>query len=55
VIPSGDIDLSNARAYLDAGAIAVNAGAIIAPADLVASGNHEQIRQNAAAFVDSIR
>ena len=55
LIPSGDIDLSNARAYLDAGAVAVNASAIIAPPDLVASGNHEQIRQNAAAFVAAIR
>jgi len=55
LIPSGDIDLSNARAYLDAGAIAVNAGAIIAPPDLVASGNHEQIHQKAAAFVVEIR
>ena len=51
LIPSGDIDLSNARPYLDAGAIAVNASAIIAPPDLVASGDHEQIRQNAAALV----
>ena len=55
LIPSGDIDLSNARAYLDAGAVAVNASAIIAAPDLVASGNHEQIRQNAVAFVAAIR
>jgi 2-dehydro-3-deoxyphosphogluconate aldolase/(4S)-4-hydroxy-2-oxoglutarate aldolase len=55
LIPSGDIDLSNARAYLDAGAVAVNASAIIAPTDLVATGNHEQIRQKAAAFVAAIR
>ena len=55
LIPSGDIDLSNARAYLDAGAVAVNASGMIAPPDLVASGNHEQIRQNAAAFVAAIR
>jgi 2-dehydro-3-deoxyphosphogluconate aldolase/(4S)-4-hydroxy-2-oxoglutarate aldolase len=55
LIPSGDIDLSNARAYLEAGAVAVNASAIIAPPDLVASGDHEQIRENAAAFVATIR
>ncbi len=55
LIPSGDIDLTNARAYLDAGAVAVNASAIIAPPDLVASGNHDAIRQNADAFVAAIR
>ncbi|HEX8100928.1 MAG TPA: bifunctional 4-hydroxy-2-oxoglutarate aldolase/2-dehydro-3-deoxy-phosphogluconate aldolase [Actinomycetota bacterium] len=55
LIASGGIDRSNARAFLDAGAIAVNAIDAIAPPDLVASGSHDEIRRNADAFLAAIR
>ncbi len=55
LIASGGIDRSNARAYLEAGAVGVNAIDAIAPPDLVASGSHDQIRQNADAFMAAIR
>ncbi len=55
LIASGGIDRSNARAYLEAGAIGVNAIDAIAPPDLVASGNHDEIRRNADAFLAAIK
>ncbi|HEX2089009.1 MAG TPA: bifunctional 4-hydroxy-2-oxoglutarate aldolase/2-dehydro-3-deoxy-phosphogluconate aldolase [Actinomycetota bacterium] len=55
LIASGGIDRSNAHAYLEAGAVAVNAIDVVAPPDLVASGNHDEIRRNADAFLAAIR
>jgi 2-dehydro-3-deoxyphosphogluconate aldolase/(4S)-4-hydroxy-2-oxoglutarate aldolase len=53
-IPSGGIDERSAREYLDAGAVAVYAGSSLAPAALVAAGDHEEIAQRAHAFVASL-
>jgi 2-dehydro-3-deoxyphosphogluconate aldolase/(4S)-4-hydroxy-2-oxoglutarate aldolase len=54
LIPSGGIDGSNARAFLRAGALGVFAGSAVAPAQLVAAGEHEEISRTARAFVEAI-
>jgi 2-dehydro-3-deoxyphosphogluconate aldolase / (4S)-4-hydroxy-2-oxoglutarate aldolase len=53
-VPSGGIDETNARAFLDAGAVAVFAGSKLAPAELVASGDHEEIARRAEALVRAL-
>ncbi|MGH2996954.1 MAG: bifunctional 4-hydroxy-2-oxoglutarate aldolase/2-dehydro-3-deoxy-phosphogluconate aldolase, partial [Gaiellaceae bacterium] len=53
-VPSGGIDQTNARAFLDAGAVAVFAGSKLAPAELVASGDHEEIARRAEALVRAL-
>jgi 2-dehydro-3-deoxyphosphogluconate aldolase/(4S)-4-hydroxy-2-oxoglutarate aldolase len=53
-IPSGGIDERNAREYLAVGAVAVYAGSSLAPAKLVAAGNHDEIARRAHAFVASL-
>jgi 2-dehydro-3-deoxyphosphogluconate aldolase/(4S)-4-hydroxy-2-oxoglutarate aldolase len=53
-VPSGGIDGQSARAFLDAGAIAVYAGSSLAPPDLVAGGDHETIARRARAFVAAL-
>lgn len=53
-IPSGGITEQNVRAFLEAGAIAVYAGSSLAPPDLVAAGDHEEIGRRAQAFVAAL-
>ena len=53
-IPSGGVTEENAREFLDAGAIAVYAGSGLAPADLVASGDLEEIERRTHAFVAAL-
>lgn len=54
LLPSGGIDASNARAYLDAGALAVCCGtSVVAPA-AVAAGEWEDIAARAAAFTAAL-
>lgn len=53
-VPSGGIDETNARAFLDAGALAVFAGTKVAPPDLVASGEHDEIARHAEALVRAL-
>jgi 2-dehydro-3-deoxyphosphogluconate aldolase / (4S)-4-hydroxy-2-oxoglutarate aldolase len=53
-IPSGGITPQNARDFLDAGAIAVYAGSGLVPAELAASGDHEEIDRRAHAFVAAL-
>jgi 2-dehydro-3-deoxyphosphogluconate aldolase / (4S)-4-hydroxy-2-oxoglutarate aldolase len=53
-IPSGGIDEDNAREFLAAGAVAVYAGSSLAPPDLVARGEHEEIARRAQAFVAAL-
>lgn len=54
LIPSGGIDERNAREFLAAGAVAVYAGSGLAPPDLVAAGDHEEIGRRAHDFVASL-
>lgn len=53
-IPSGGIDESNARAFLDAGAVAVFAGSKLAPGSLVASGDHAEIALRAQSLLRAL-
>jgi 2-dehydro-3-deoxyphosphogluconate aldolase/(4S)-4-hydroxy-2-oxoglutarate aldolase len=50
LVPSGGVNAGNARAFLDAGALAVSAGTdVVSPAD-IAAANWSQIISNAKAF-----
>ena len=53
-IPSGGVTVDNARAFLDAGAIAVYAGSSLAPPELVAAGDHDEIGRRAHAFLAAL-
>jgi 2-dehydro-3-deoxyphosphogluconate aldolase/(4S)-4-hydroxy-2-oxoglutarate aldolase len=53
-VPSGGVTAENARAFLDAGAVAVYAGSSLAPPELVAAGDHEEIGRRAHAFVAAL-
>jgi 2-dehydro-3-deoxyphosphogluconate aldolase / (4S)-4-hydroxy-2-oxoglutarate aldolase len=54
-VPSGGVSEENARAFLDAGAIAVYAGSRLAPPDLVEAGDHAEIGRRARAFIAALR
>jgi 2-dehydro-3-deoxyphosphogluconate aldolase/(4S)-4-hydroxy-2-oxoglutarate aldolase len=54
LIPSGGVDESNAREFLEAGAVAVYAGTGLVLPDLVATGDHEEIGRRAERFVASL-
>jgi 2-dehydro-3-deoxyphosphogluconate aldolase/(4S)-4-hydroxy-2-oxoglutarate aldolase len=54
-VPSGGIDESNAREFLEAGAVAVYAGSNLAPAEAVATGDHDEIARRARAFLKALR
>jgi 2-dehydro-3-deoxyphosphogluconate aldolase/(4S)-4-hydroxy-2-oxoglutarate aldolase len=53
-IPSGGVTEENARAFLDAGALAVYAGSSLAPPELVAVGDHDEIGRRAHAFLAAL-
>lgn len=53
-IPSGGVSEQNAHEFLDAGAIAVYAGSGLVPPELVASGDHEEVKRRAHAFVAAL-
>jgi 2-dehydro-3-deoxyphosphogluconate aldolase/(4S)-4-hydroxy-2-oxoglutarate aldolase len=56
LVPSGGVNVGNARAFLDHGAFAVCCGTDVVPPDLVAAGGNEhEIRARAAAFMAAIR
>ncbi|MGC4937876.1 bifunctional 4-hydroxy-2-oxoglutarate aldolase/2-dehydro-3-deoxy-phosphogluconate aldolase [Kribbella sp. DT2] len=54
LVPSGGVNAGNAKAFLDAGALAVSAGTdVVAPTD-VASGNWSDITAKAKAFCSAL-
>jgi 2-dehydro-3-deoxyphosphogluconate aldolase/(4S)-4-hydroxy-2-oxoglutarate aldolase len=53
-IPSGGVDSTNAREFLEAGAAAVFAGTELVPPELVAAGAYEEIRRRAESFVAAL-
>jgi 2-dehydro-3-deoxyphosphogluconate aldolase / (4S)-4-hydroxy-2-oxoglutarate aldolase len=53
-IPSGGVTAENAGAFLEAGAVAVYAGSSLAPPELVAAGDHEEIGRRAQAFAAAL-
>ncbi len=55
LLPSGGINLANAREFLDAGALAVCCGTSVVPPALVAAGDYTGIRALAAEFTASLR
>lgn len=55
VIPSGGIDETNAAAYLDAGALAVNVGTALCPPEALVTVDRRVLTRNARALVRSIR
>lgn len=50
MMPSGGVTTSNARAYLDAGAVALFAGTSVAPTDALEAGDLTRIREQASAI-----
>jgi 2-dehydro-3-deoxyphosphogluconate aldolase/(4S)-4-hydroxy-2-oxoglutarate aldolase len=54
LLPSGGIDASNARSYLDAGALAVCCGTSVVPPAAVEGGDWEDIAARAAAFTTAL-
>jgi 2-dehydro-3-deoxyphosphogluconate aldolase/(4S)-4-hydroxy-2-oxoglutarate aldolase len=54
LLPSGGVTEENARAFLDAGAIAVYAGTSVAPSDLVEAGDHAEIGHRARTFTAAL-
>jgi 2-dehydro-3-deoxyphosphogluconate aldolase / (4S)-4-hydroxy-2-oxoglutarate aldolase len=54
LVPSGGIDASNARTYLDNGAAAVTAGTSVVSPALVAASRLDEIESRAAQFVTSL-
>lgn len=53
-IPSGGVDSTNVREFLEAGAAAVFAGTELVPPELVAVGAHEEIRRRTESFVAAL-
>jgi 2-dehydro-3-deoxyphosphogluconate aldolase/(4S)-4-hydroxy-2-oxoglutarate aldolase len=54
LIPTGGVSVANARAFLEAGALAVGAGTDVVRPDLVERGEHAAIAERAKAFVQSL-
>ncbi len=55
LLPSGGIDASNAKGYLDAGAAAVCCGTSVVPPAAVAAGDWADISARAAAFTGALK
>lgn len=55
LLPSGGIDASNAKSYLDAGAAAVCCGTSVVPPAAVASGDWADISARASAFTATLK
>jgi 2-dehydro-3-deoxyphosphogluconate aldolase/(4S)-4-hydroxy-2-oxoglutarate aldolase len=55
LLPSGGIDASNAKSYLDAGAAAVCCGTSVVPPAAVAAGDWADITARAAAFTGTLK
>lgn len=55
VVPTGGVSAENARAYLDAGAVAVGIGGNLVPAKAVATGDFAQISAAARACVAAVQ
>ena len=55
VVPTGGVSAENARAYLDAGAVAVGIGGNLVPAKAVATGDFAQISATARACVAAVQ
>ena len=54
LVPTGGVSVENARAYIEAGAVAVAAGGNLIPAQAVTNGDWEQISTKARAYVEAL-
>lgn len=54
LVPTGGVNAENARAFLDAGALAVGAGTDVVQPALVAQGDHDAIAERARAFIQAL-
>lgn len=55
LIPTGGVGLETARAYLDAGAVALGVGGALFPEAALADGDHQAIRRLSQAWVEAVR
>lgn len=55
LVPTGGVSLENARAYREAGAVAVGIGGNLVPGAAVASGEWGQITAKARAYVEALK
>lgn len=55
IVPTGGIEASNARAYLDAGAVAVGSGSSLIPKTAVAAGDWGEITTRARELVQAVQ
>lgn len=55
LMPTGGVDLSTARAFLDAGAVCLGVGGSLVDARLIADRNFKVLRERAAQYVDAVR
>jgi 2-dehydro-3-deoxyphosphogluconate aldolase / (4S)-4-hydroxy-2-oxoglutarate aldolase len=55
LVPTGGISLENARAYTEAGAVAVGIGGNLVSAQAVASGDWAQITAKARSYVEALK
>lgn len=54
IVPTGGVDAGNARAYLEAGAVAVGIGGKLVAADVVAAGDWARVTAQARACVEAV-
>jgi 2-dehydro-3-deoxyphosphogluconate aldolase/(4S)-4-hydroxy-2-oxoglutarate aldolase len=54
LVPTGGIEAGNARAYLEAGAVAVGSGSSLIPIAAVAAGDWDEITRRARALVQAV-
>ncbi|RQG88904.1 bifunctional 4-hydroxy-2-oxoglutarate aldolase/2-dehydro-3-deoxy-phosphogluconate aldolase [Natrarchaeobius halalkaliphilus] len=54
IIPTGGVSRENVAEYFDAGALAVGAGGALVDYDAVSEGDMDQVRESAAAFVETV-
>ncbi len=54
MVPTGGVSVENARAFIEAGAVAVAAGGNLVPAEAVANGDWALISSKARAYVEAL-
>ncbi len=54
LVPTGGVSVENARAYIEAGAVAIAAGGNLVPSQAVSNGDWATISANARAYVEAL-
>ena len=55
LVPTGGVSKANARAFLDAGAVALGVGGSVFPRDAMVNGDVERVASLASAFIEAVR